>query len=117
MATKTQRTRRNEVTITAIREIGSRVADATHQVIDPEAYRVHPVERKFAQQGDIYLRKLNEVPQGAVRVQPFLQLAPGVTIGSHHCLDDLRGVQMYTVASPGPLDGPVVETSRAVTVT
>lgn len=68
-------------------------------------------------QGDLYLTLLEKVPEGAVPVRlPAGQLAPGTTQGSRHCLDSLRGVRVYELASPTPLDGPILDLAEERTV-
>lgn len=37
-----------------------------------------------------------------------LQLAPGETQGSRHCLDSLAGVEAFVLADATPLDGPIL---------
>ena len=82
-----------------------------------------------ARQGDLYF-EVTEIVAGKVRVfdrdgtgkitgsrllkiklvkNPSLQLAPGTTQGSRHCLDSLNGVKVYQLKTPTPLDGPVLD--------
>ncbi|HXJ41719.1 MAG TPA: hypothetical protein VNH18_20755 [Bryobacteraceae bacterium] len=68
-------------------------------------------------QGDILLLCLIAVPPGAtVDPKPVAQLAPGTTQGSRHCIRDLSTVKLWRIASPTPLDGPVIEAPSGVTV-
>lgn len=47
-------------------------------------------------QGDLYLEIVDEVPGDYILCKkPLVQLVPGNTQGSRHCLDGLRGVKMY----------------------
>lgn len=47
-------------------------------------------------QGDLYIRVISKVPENYTKAKkPFLQLVPGNTIGAHHCLDSLDGVELF----------------------
>lgn len=71
-------------------------------------------------QGDVCLQRLggNPVPMLGLKPikKPQLQLAPGNTQGSRHCLDSLDGILLYTKPNPTPLDGPVIHADREFTV-
>lgn len=68
-------------------------------------------------QGDIALVLLESVPRGAKReAKPDLQLAPGNTQGSRHCLETLDGLTVYQHAAPTPLDGPILEAPHGLRV-
>lgn len=68
-------------------------------------------------QGDVLLVCLDKIPSGVVEMaKPEIQLAPGTTQGSRHCLDSLQGIRMFRVANPTPLDGPVIVSDREFTV-
>lgn len=61
-------------------------------------------------QGDIGIVCLSAVPDECHAIdEPSLQLAPGDTQGSRHCLDSLEGVRLHQIADATPLDGPVIE--------
>lgn len=69
-------------------------------------------------QGDLYITLLGDIPADATPMkEPALQLVPGSTQGSRHCLDSGAGVQMFTLAKPGTLDGPVFRLADERTVT
>lgn len=69
-------------------------------------------------QGDVLLVSLEKMPTGCTAIdKPELQLAPGTTQGSRHCLDSLAGIALYRLANPTPLDGPVIKAVREFTVT
>lgn len=51
---------------------------------------------------------LNDVP---------VQLAPGTTLGSRHCLDSTQGVKAFRLNGGNELDGPILQTSEPRTVT
>lgn len=74
----------------------------------------------YCRQGDIYLTRIDKADMPD-EVKPIanssLQLAPGETQGSRHCLKSLRGVTLYAVPNAGPLDGPIIEAQRRFTVT
>ncbi len=66
-----------------------------------------------ARQGDVYIRCIAGVPDGAVRVaEPGSQVAPGNTPGSRHRIRELCDVTVYTLASPNALQGPVIDAPR-----
>lgn len=100
--------------INRVRDDAERIkSDATQRF--PEA--ASPGD--FHRQGDIYITLLQGVPAGATRVEkPALQLAPGTTQGSRHCLDTLDGVEVHRLAKPGEFDGPVLQISgKEATIT
>lgn len=69
-------------------------------------------------QGDVYIELLAELPPNRKLVEkPDPQLAPGTTKGSRHILDSLQGVEMWALASPTPLDGPLLRTTEERTIT
>ncbi len=67
-------------------------------------------------QGDLYITLLDEIPEGAIKAVTVLQLAEGQTQGARHCLDSKAGVEMFRVANPGMLDGPLLRTDRQRTI-
>lgn len=72
----------------------------------------------FVRQGDVYITLLGSVPPGAIRDdKPLLQLAPGNTQGSRHCLSSLNSTTVYRLQNPTPYDGPILEVKRPVTIT
>lgn len=69
-------------------------------------------------QGDIYITLLDKIPNNYKETKnPNLQLAPGTTQGSRHCLDSLRGVTVYVNENPKMLDGPVLCCKKERTIT
>lgn len=80
----------------------------------PEAASVGDTFR----QGDVYFTLLAKRPNGCTLVaNPSLQLAPGTTQGSRHCLDSIDGVKVYALSSPEMLDGPILVLKKERTVT
>lgn len=72
----------------------------------------------FCRQGDVYFTLLAGVPVGAKRIKkPSMQLAPGNTQGSRHCIASLKSVKLYSLAEPNVYDGPVIEATKPMTVT
>lgn len=68
-------------------------------------------------QGDIGIVCLKSLPVGSAKiVKPSAQLAPGTTQGSRHCLRRLRGVTLYRIAEPTPLDGPVIDAPKGCAI-
>lgn len=69
-------------------------------------------------QGDIYITLLKSVPKGAtVEKNPALQLAPGTTQGSRHCLESLAGVTVYRLKDPTEYDGPILKLDQPHKIT
>lgn len=69
-------------------------------------------------QGDLYITLLAKLPTDVIPTEkPRLQLVPGTTQGSRHCLDSLDGVTIYGVPGSGPLDGPTLECHQERTIT
>lgn len=68
-------------------------------------------------QGDIAIVLIGVLPAGAKFVErPTLQLAPGTTQGSRHCLESLDGLTVYTHANPTALDGPILDAPNGLRV-
>jgi|CXWL01.1.fsa_nt_gi hypothetical protein len=71
----------------------------------------------YHRQGDIFIRRIGDVPSGAIKQdKPIRQLAPGTNQGSRHLLDSLSGITLYTVCNPSVLDGPIIVSDRQFTV-
>ncbi len=70
-------------------------------------------------QGDVYVLALCELPPGAVKSDKALQLAPGTTQGSRHCLrqEDLSHIEFYRRPDASPLDGPILVAKNRFEVT
>jgi hypothetical protein len=69
-------------------------------------------------QGDVYLTFCETIPSGFIKSkQVQLQLAPGTTKGSRHCLDSGKGVLMYEAKNGDALQGPIIKTTKERTVT
>jgi hypothetical protein len=102
-----------ELALTTIQDHAEKIKnDATQRF--PEAATPGDCWR----QGDVYITLLDGVPAGCEREKnPDMQLAPGTTQGSRHCLDSLKGVAVYRLPSPGMLDGPVIECRHERTIT
>lgn len=64
-------------------------------------------------QGDVYLKKLAEIPDGCTEVKsPSLQIAQGNTKGSRHILDSLDGVTVFQLRQANVLQGPILEIEK-----
>ena len=77
----------------------------------------------FVRQGDLYIYALPSIPERVKPITAELQLAPGTTQGSRHCLDSLKGVRMYRQVDQNnnlienPLQGPIMDLANDCTVT
>jgi len=70
----------------------------------------------YHRQGDVYFTKLPGVPSGCAKAEAQIQLAPGTTQGSRHCLESLRGVEFFRAPNATELDGPIVQCEHPITV-
>ena len=68
-------------------------------------------------QGDVYLMLLDKIPPGAQKVVTPVQLAPGNTQGSRHCLDSTEGVVAYQLKDGTEFDGPILKLNCERTIT
>ena len=67
-------------------------------------------------QGDILLTNIAKLPENVKEVPVEIQLAPGSTQGSRHCLDSAQDIQMFKLNDATPLNGPVLLAGREFTV-
>jgi hypothetical protein len=74
------------------------IASGEHETVKPgmdaritEAW----IAGDCAAQGDLYLEVVESPPKGYRKIEPFVQLVPGNTVGAKHCLDGLSGVMMW----------------------
>lgn len=70
----------------------------------------------YHRQGDVYFTKLEKMPDGCAKAEAQVQLAPGTTQGSRHCLESLSGVEFFRAAQATELDGPVLKCEKPITV-
>ena len=71
---------------------------------------------KWVAQGDLNFTVIDEIPSDAELIEkPSLQLAPGNSKGSRHCLDSLANVKVYKVSSSNPLFGYYLEFGAGAT--
>ena len=68
-------------------------------------------------QGDIYITRRDVVENRFVLGSVDLQLAPGTTQGSRHCLDSCEGVEMYRDRNGDALQGPLIRLFVERTIT
>lgn len=68
-------------------------------------------------QGDVYIWKRDKLPKNVKPTKCVLQLAPGATKGSRHCLDGAEGVSMFAVDDADALQGPWLKLDCERTVT
>lgn len=68
-------------------------------------------------QGDIGIVFLDKKPKGCTLIaNPSLQLAPGTTQGSRHCLESLDGLKLFQLSDANPLEGPVIDAPNGMRV-
>lgn len=98
-------------------DTGHRVAQPHAVTISDEALASVPIGRIFAQQGDIYIRKLAHIPEQAQRdTHATGQLAPGSTQGSRHCVDP-TAVALFVQRNASALEGPILQATNTFTIT
>ena len=66
-------------------------------------------------QGDVAIIAIDKIT-GKPDPKPVVQLAPGTTQGSRHCLDSLDGIQLFRVDRADVLTGPQIKADRRFTV-
>lgn len=98
------------------------VADHAERIQNDKSHDLSTMEPgDFWCQGDI---RIDRLPDGWNLKNPVTpdagnstQLAVGATQGSRHCLDSLAGVKIFRIGNPTPLDGPILVTTRARSIT
>jgi hypothetical protein len=66
-------------------------------------------------QGDLYIMRVENLPNVTATKQQ-LQLVPGRTMGSRHCLDSLKDITLHGLKDGSVLDGAVIEAKREFTI-
>ncbi len=98
-------------TFRAIKDTAEKIRNDEHQIVGTMS-----VGDAWAQ-GDILIVSLEHLPEHVIPIaNPNVQLAPGNSQGSRHCLSSLDGVTMYRIASPNPLDGPILQSDHPIRV-
>ena len=60
-------------------------------------------------QGDVGIKRIENLPEGAKQIDPVVKLAPGSTRGSRHLLNEHTKVKaFYKVKNPDALQGPIL---------
>lgn len=95
-----------------------RIVSRAEAIKSDDHHRVETMSTGDAwRQGDVYLVALRGIPAGVQRVdKPELQLAPGTTQGSRHCVESLAGIKIYRAGSATPLDGPIIDAPQGCRV-
>lgn len=84
----------------------------------PQRFPEAASDGDYFRQGDVNIIYRDRVPSGAVTMKKIdLQLAPGTTKGSRHCLDSAEGVQLFEVPNATALQGPIIKNDAERTVT
>lgn len=81
----------------------------SHEVLisnQPQAFPEAASDSDYFRQGDVYVWRRDVLPKGLQKVKVRLQLAPGTSKGSRHCLDSSDGVTMYHDPNGDALQGP-----------
>jgi hypothetical protein len=80
----------------------------------------HITEMKIGQvirQGDVYVKKVKEIPSEYSIATMEMQIARGETKGSRHSLQDSYSLRIFKKFSPGPLDGPAFTSTEEILLT
>ncbi len=96
------------------------VTDSAKAKLKPDAvFHSTMAAGDYHRQGDIYVSMINQPDRAVLKeIGVRLQLAPGTTQGSRHCISNatLRGVRMYEKEGATALDGPVLECFSPLTI-
>lgn len=112
-------------TIEKIQSHAKHIAEGKHEQVKPGMpFRLTEASSvgDAVWQGDLCLEVVSGVPEGyTVCSKPSVQLVPGTTQGSKHCLDSLTSVTVYYPANwpksaEETLRGPCFKTKNEVTV-
>lgn len=99
-------------TLEKIREAAEKIKNG-----DPQRFPEAGSAGDYFRQGDIYVTRLDKVPDKANLATFVYQLAVGETRGARHCLDAKDGVTMYRVENADVLTGPVIDLAQERTIT
>lgn len=83
----------------------------------PQRFSEAACDGDIFRQGDIYIWRRDKLPKSANHTKCVLQLAPGTTKGSRHCLDSSEGVAMFAVDCADALQGPWLKLDCERTIT
>lgn len=73
----------------------------------------------YHRQGDVYIQCIAAPPRNGLKeIGLRVQVAPGSTQGSRHCISGatIRHLRMYEKSGATPLDGPVLECFKPITI-
>lgn len=100
-------------TLSSIHSHGKKVADDSLRIVPDDFPSGQPIP-----QGDINIWRLPQLPPNVVEATPSLQLAPGTTRGSRHCIkaSDLSKCKFFKLPTPNPLQGPIIVFCEPVTI-
>lgn len=111
--------------IERVEKHAKRISNGEHETVKPgQPFRITEAASvgDGAWQGDLGLEIVSSVPASYDRVEKLKandkQLVPGSTQGSKHCLDSLRGVQVFRPKdwSEESLDGPCLVLAEERTI-
>ena len=68
-------------------------------------------------QGDVYVKKVEEIPSEYNIPTMEMQIAKGDTKGSRHILEDTKSLRVMKKSSPSPLDGPAIVSDDEIHLT
>ena len=85
-----------------------RVQSSGRQAANPETRVVNAVPlNKTIRQGDVYLTRIEELPQGLKEVMDNRQIVPGSSTGSRHVMHP--GCRIFVREGASELEGPYID--------
>lgn len=101
-------------TTTTAFEAVQRITDHMERIVNDSPHCMENMEPCDEwRQGDVRIIRLPDdfdLDANCERMEEVpVQLAPGNTLGSRHCLDSTEGVTPYRFTEDNPLDGPVLQ--------
>jgi hypothetical protein len=72
---------------------------------------------EWVRQGDIYLDRVESIPDEYSIATMELQLAKGDTKGARHILEEKSSLRVFIKNQPSPLDGPAFKSDEEIHVT
>lgn len=72
---------------------------------------------KIIRQGDVYVKRVDTIPEDFTMATMETQIAKGNTKGSRHILEDDGVIRIFKKSSPAPLEGPAFKSTKEITLT
>jgi len=93
----------------SVLEVHNNIKEEADQKSDQDVRVISVMEvGQVIRQGDVYMEKIERVPDEYTIPMTNLQVAEGTTKGSRHILSSVPSMKIFESPNAGPLDGPVV---------